>query len=253
MAAISEEHDLALLRCQTLNLPQLLFSNKGLNLGQSVMAIGYPNTSAVLGLPPESTQTNISSIFENCPDMVLCSTTLNSGSSGGPLLDATGRVAGINTFVFLLDHGVSGGVQANAAISFLEQNVPGFLAAVDERNEVSWPEITSSGIAATVFIEVSFGDAVPALSAKAGSNRMSGGYFIDDSCLVCRGIGRVACPSRSCHAGKLSERYTITVIEGSGEGARAIQVPKFREIDCPNCVGGAVVCPACRGSGKARN
>ena len=251
--AVSDEHDLALLRCQTLDLPPLVFSVKSLNPGQPVMALGYPNTSSVMGSPLQSTHASVGSMLEKSPDTVLYDVVMNPGNSGGPLLDATGRVAGINTFIFLLDRGVSGGVQANSALSFLEEHILGFLASRDESNERSWPEIASSGAASTVFIEVFFNDAVPVLAAKAGTTRMQGYYFVDDSCLSCKGSGRVPCPSRTCHGGTMTQKSSISRIIGFGDFAREVQIPTSKEVDCPNCVAGAVTCPACRGSGKARN
>ncbi|MEJ7594422.1 MAG: trypsin-like peptidase domain-containing protein [Planctomycetaceae bacterium] len=214
--AVSDEHDLALLRCQTLTLPPLILSAKSLNLGQPVMALGYTNTSSATGSPPQSTQAKVALMLEKCPDTVLCDVAMNPGNSGGPLLDATGKVAGINTFMFLVDRGVSGGVQANSAISFLEENIPGFHAPHDESNERTWPEIASSGAASTVFIEVFFHDAVPVLAAKAGSTRMQGYYFVDDSCLSCKGSGQVPCPNHSCHEGTIAQRSSTTRIVGLG-------------------------------------
>ena len=191
-------------------------------------------------------------MVEKCSDTVLCDVTMNSGNSGGPLLDATGRVAGINTSIFLVDRRVSGGVQANSAISFLEQNIPDFLASHDERKELLSPEIASSGAASTAFIEVFFNDAVPVLAAKDGI-RLAGCYFVDDSCLSCKGSGGVPCPNHSCQQGTISQKSSITRIIGFGEYAREVQIPTFNRVDCKDCVAGAVTCPACGGSGKARN
>lgn len=250
VVAMSKEHDLALLQCGELNLPPLTLSDRIPRLKEAVMSCGFSNTSAVRGLGVENTRGSIAAIFEECPDTIMYDVVLNPGQSGGPLLDATGRVIGINTFVHLPDQGFSGAVHANAVIPFLEENIPGFVAARDEKGELSWPEIANAGAASTVFVEVLFKDAVPVLAAKARS-RMKGYYFVDESCLFCKGTGRVPCRNRSCHGGKITERYTDTVVVGFGDSARLTTVPKFRELDCPNCVGGALTCPACHGSRKA--
>ena len=121
-----------------------------------------------------------------------------------------------------------------------------------DRQELLSPEIASSGAASTAFIEVFFNDAVPVLAAKDGI-RLAGCYFVDDSCLSCKGSGGVPCPNHSCQQGTISQKSSITRIIGFGEYAREVQIPTFNRVDCKDCVAGAVTCPACGGSGKARN
>lgn len=252
VVAVSDEHDLALLRCQTLNLPPLSLSARSPKLGEEAMALGYPNT-AILGLGLKSTRGSISAVPEESRNTLLYDVTINPGNSGGPLLDAAGRVIAINTFFFRLDQGISGGVPATSASAFLQQSLPDILASDGDGNTLAWPEIASSAAASIVYVEVLFKDAAPVFAEIAGNDRMQDSCFIDDSCLICMGYGSVPCQNRSCRGGRLSVPYTETQRVGFGRYARDVPLRKFRYEDCPICVGKKVNCPACNGTGKGGN
>jgi serine protease Do len=95
-----QEADLALLKVEASNLPTLRFSlEHSPQPGELVFAIGSPE-----GLQNSVTMGVISSAWRQ-PDpdnpMVYLQTDapINPGSSGGPLVDVTGAVVGLNTFI----------------------------------------------------------------------------------------------------------------------------------------------------------
>jgi hypothetical protein len=103
----SPKSDLALLKAPGLNLPPLVLSEKLPPKGLNVTAIGYPGVAdrAVDFKGVESTLTQgivgriiDSPLIDGGPNinMIQHSAAINSGNSGGPLVDNCGRVVGIN-------------------------------------------------------------------------------------------------------------------------------------------------------------
>jgi serine protease Do len=106
------EHDLAVLKVDAEGLPTLrLGSSDDLRLGQQVVAIGY---ALALEGGPSVTAGIVSSLDRTievqdpqctvCPDgirtysdIVQTDAAINHGNSGGPLVDMSGRVVGINS------------------------------------------------------------------------------------------------------------------------------------------------------------
>jgi hypothetical protein len=106
----SPEYDLALLNVQGLNAPTLVLAEPLPEKGITVTAIGYPSI-ADYALRSESafgestvTQGVVGRIVraswegKDSPQFILQhSAAVNSGNSGGPLMDSCGRVIGVNT------------------------------------------------------------------------------------------------------------------------------------------------------------
>jgi putative serine protease PepD len=117
-------HDIAVLSVSTTGRPAMeIGSSADLALGQEVVALGYP-----LGLGATATAGIVSGLdrtidvsdgmggSEHLEGMLQTDAAINSGNSGGPLIDASGRLVGINT--------------AGASAS-LAENI-GFAIAIDE-------------------------------------------------------------------------------------------------------------------------
>ena len=101
-------NDLALLKIEGKEGKVLLIKNEDANVGADVIAIGAPQ-----GLSFSLTRGVISSL-RNEGKIVQTDTAINSGSSGGPLINKSGCVVGVNTLAGRADKGA---VNINFAIS----------------------------------------------------------------------------------------------------------------------------------------
>ena len=102
-----QAHDLALIQIdprKKLNAFLKLGDSEGLQVGQKVLAIGNP-----FGLAGTLTTGIVSSLHRkiqseergsDLEDMIQTDAAINSGNSGGPLLDSQGNVIGINTAIY---------------------------------------------------------------------------------------------------------------------------------------------------------
>jgi serine protease Do len=109
LVGVDRETDLALLKVEANNLPTLpLGVNRPARPGELVFAIGSPG-----GLQNSITMGVVSSVWRQ-PDpdspMVYVQTDapINSGNSGGPLVDLDGYVVGLNTFIMTKGGGSEG-------------------------------------------------------------------------------------------------------------------------------------------------
>lgn len=109
VVAVDPETDLAVLRVEAHGLPHLeLGDSDELRKGQLVFAFGSP-----AGLENSVTMGVVSAVArqlrpEDPMIYVQTDAPINSGSSGGPLVDARGRVVGINTFILSKSGGSEG-------------------------------------------------------------------------------------------------------------------------------------------------
>jgi len=122
VVGLDRETDLAVLKVEATGLPSLAFGDSDeLRRGQLVMAFGSP-----LGLDDTATLGVVSAVArqlrpEDPMIYVQTDAPLNPGSSGGPLVDTSGRVVGINTLIFSRSGGHEG--IGFAAPSNIAQNV----------------------------------------------------------------------------------------------------------------------------------
>ena len=121
--AVDAELDLAALSVEAGDLPTIALGNsKDLQPGQLVFALGHPwgvpgavSAGSVIdvGLPPE--------IPRNRRDFIQVSIQLRPGHSGGPMIDALGRLVGLNTMITGPEVGLA--VPVDAIKSFLRQHL----------------------------------------------------------------------------------------------------------------------------------
>jgi S1-C subfamily serine protease len=111
--------DLALIRLSGSDLPVArLGRSAGLRVGQLVVAIGNPLgfqstvSAGVVSALGRSLRSQTGRLIEN---VIQTDVALNPGSSGGPLVDSSGRVVGINTAIIAMAQGLSFAIPVDTA------------------------------------------------------------------------------------------------------------------------------------------
>jgi hypothetical protein len=96
VVAVDPDRDLALLKVPGRDLPFLPLARRPVSTGDDVIAIGSP-----MGLSHTVTKGIISSTrrVREGVDYLQTDVSVNPGNSGGPLINASGEVVGINTFI----------------------------------------------------------------------------------------------------------------------------------------------------------
>ncbi len=94
---IDSQNDLALLKCEGVHITPLPILESGrVRVGQTVFTVGFPNIE-LQGLNPKMTKGDISSTSGalDTPTCWQISVPVQTGNSGGPLLDESGNVVGV--------------------------------------------------------------------------------------------------------------------------------------------------------------
>jgi S1-C subfamily serine protease len=111
--------DLALIRLSGTGLPvAALGRSAGLRVGQLVVAIGNPLgfqstvSAGVVSALGRSLRSETGRLIE---DVIQTDVALNPGSSGGPLVDSSSRVVGINTAIIAMAQGLSFAIPVDTA------------------------------------------------------------------------------------------------------------------------------------------
>lgn len=102
--------DLALLKLEGSNFPYALLGNSDdLMIGEWVIALGNPFELFTISNNPSASVGIVSGLNMDfgmqksgkvLQDMIQTDAAINPGNSGGPLIDSSGKVIGINTFIF---------------------------------------------------------------------------------------------------------------------------------------------------------
>jgi S1-C subfamily serine protease len=125
IAGADPSTDIAVLKIYSEGLKALQFADsKQLKVGQIAIAMGNPMglqytvTTGVVSALGRSLRANNGRLID---DVIQTDAALNPGNSGGPLLDSTGRVIGVNTAVIAGAQGLCFAVSSNLAASVTGQ------------------------------------------------------------------------------------------------------------------------------------
>ena len=149
-----------------------LGDSKTLNIGQQVIAIGnalgqYQNsvTSGIISGTNRTitaSSSDSSTGTETLTDMIQTDASINSGNSGGPLVNAKGQVIGINTAVDSSAQGVGFAIPIGAAKGMLS-------------------EILETGSAKRAYIGVSYVQVTPEVAKEYNLSVNKGAYVYSES------------------------------------------------------------------------
>ena len=179
-----------------------LGDSKTINVGQQVIAIGnalgqYQNTvtsGIISGIGRSLTATDSTgSMSEELSDMIQTDAAINSGNSGGPLVNAAGEVIGINT--------ATSSTAENMGFAIPISSVKGMLAQLTEKGEAARAYIGVYGIEIT-----------PELAKKYNLPVTSGAYLYNSAM-----YSAVVSDSPAAKAG-LKDKDIVTAVNGAKVG-----------------------------------
>jgi S1-C subfamily serine protease len=153
LIAISDELDLALVRCNGLDAPPVRIVEKLPPRGSDIMVLGYP-LGPSFGTTLKSTRGSMVAMPDPTLDnMCLYDAITNPGNSGGPLCDKTGRVAAVVRAVTGHVGGSYGAaIPVANAVPFVRQHVPTFAVSTAVADELDWPAVDALVAPSTVLI-----------------------------------------------------------------------------------------------------
>ena len=173
LVGIDPLNDVAFLKIKDASdLPTVKLGNsKTLTVGQQVVAIGnalgqFQNTvteGVVSGIGRTITATSDGyTAYENLTDMIQTDAAINSGNSGGPLINAAGEVIGINTAVSDSGNGLGFAIPISSVKGMLKS-------------------ILNTGTAARAYIGVNYVTLTPDVAKAYGLDVTSGAYVYSKS------------------------------------------------------------------------
>lgn len=119
IVGIDPATDLAVLKIEKSNMKPLVFrDSEQLQPGQIAIAIGNPlgfQQTVTAGVVSALGRTLRSQSGRMIDDIIQTDAALNPGSSGGPLMDSSGRVIGVNTAIIKQAQGICFAVSSNLA------------------------------------------------------------------------------------------------------------------------------------------
>ncbi|MEP2311452.1 trypsin-like peptidase domain-containing protein, partial [Rhodopirellula bahusiensis] len=245
--------DLAILKLdQPLDVPSLPVRESNPRQEEEIVALGYP----LPGRYEPSLMSNRGSISKFMADgkSMLHTATVEPGNSGGPCVDLSGQVVGVNYATDPQNEVRNYAVLPADAAKFAKDSgveLPSPISAT----HATFADTIEACREAVLMVHC-YATVRPSSSSDRLTGETSGGdrsatqfsLIADDCCLWCGGRTYVKCPD--CVNGRRSVRQTV-VVGRSFDGSPITGSKTFRP-DCPSCNRGRVKCPACSGTGNIR-
>lgn len=156
LVGTDEDSDLAVIKVDEMPAsahPLPLGTVAEVDVGEWVVAIGNPfglNTSMTLGITSAKGRAIPSGTTPfSIPEAIQIDAAVNPGNSGGPLLNMSGKVIGVNAQI------ASGGTRTNAGVAFAipVSIVKKVTPRLIEQGEVQWPWLGIRGTSVNLFIQ----------------------------------------------------------------------------------------------------
>lgn len=133
VVGLDPDDDIAVLRIKSPKKPLVpidVGKSSGLQVGQTVMAIGNPfglDTSLSVGVVSALGRNIVSMSRRTIRDVIQTDAAINPGNSGGPLLDSFGRLIGMNTAI-VSPSGAYAGIGFAVPVDIISRAVPQLIA-----------------------------------------------------------------------------------------------------------------------------
>lgn len=194
-------NDIAFIKISGVNnlTPATLGNSSDLRIGQQVVAIGnalgeFQNTvtSGIVSAKgrPLTASSSDGGSSESLTDLIQTDAAINSGNSGGPLVDLSGRVIGINTAVATDANGIGFAIPINATL--------GVLKGIIEKGEIS-----------RAYLGVRYVEITPSVASEYDLTARKGAYVYADG-----GSSAVIANGPAAKAG-IKDKDIITKVNGA--------------------------------------
>jgi S1-C subfamily serine protease len=205
IVAVADKMDIAIVRCEGLELPSVPISPKLPRRGSDILVLGYPHFSEI-GVNLKATRGTITSTPSAATDgMMLVDAEINSGNSGGPMANNRGRVVAVSTAVFQLKTGTGGrygaGIPTSSALAFVKKHVSDIELPKGDGIELDWPDVDELVSFSTVLILNQKRMIDTGLTPDQATGKGHGVYYQDLTCPGCdykrqirKGNRNVPCP-----------------------------------------------------------
>ncbi|MFG0290173.1 MAG: serine protease [Rhodopirellula sp. JB044] len=241
--------DLAILKLDhPLDTPPLPIRRSNPRQEEEIVALGYP----LPGRYEPSLMSNRGSISKFMSDgkNMLHTATVEPGNSGGPCVDLSGQVVGVNYATDRQNEVRNYAVLSEDAVKFSEEAGVELVNAHSATHATFADTIDTCREAVLMVHCYAKTRTAPPSEQSPGGNQSVAKYALiaDDCCLWCGGRTYVTCPN--CINGKISVRQVVVL--GYSVNGSPITGPKTFKKDCTRCIRGKISCPACRGTGNIR-
>lgn len=172
--------DIAVLKADDLRVGAVQFANSDLlRVGDVVFAVGYPlgleqslSLGVVSGLGRSNSRTGLQ-------DFIQTDAAINSGNSGGPLLDSQGRLVGINTAI-VTKSGGSNGIGFSVPIGLASQVSDQLIAYGEVKRGFIGIQMSSVSETDSEKVGIDHWDGATVVEVRPGSNAEKAGLLPGD-------------------------------------------------------------------------